>query len=87
MRQEDEVLPEVEEKDSKPSTREFYTVSQIANLLQLNEMTIYRMVKAGELPYHQIGRMMRFRNDDVEQFLSQHRVPQRERKGKRKREA
>jgi excisionase family DNA binding protein len=70
---------EAEENESKPPVREFYTVSQLATLLQLNEMTVYRMVKTGELPYHQIGRMMRFRNDDIEQFLKQHRVPSRKR--------
>lgn len=57
--------------------REFYTVVQLAELLQLNEMTIYRMVKTGQLPYHLIGRVMRFRRHDVEDFLKQHRVPAR----------
>ncbi len=60
---------------SPVSSREFYTVGQLADLLQLNQMTIYRMVKTGQLPYHQIGRMMRFRHDDVEGFLKKHRVP------------
>jgi len=61
-------------------SREFYTVAQLAELLQLNEMTIYRMVKTGELPCHLIGRIMRFRHDDIEEFLKQHRVPARKRK-------
>ncbi len=67
-----------EAKNSEPfAPREFYTVAQLADLLQLNEMTIYRIIKAGELRYHQIGRMMRFRDDDVEEFLKQRRVPAR----------
>jgi len=61
-------------------SREFYTVSQLADLLQINEMTIYRMVKGGDLPCHLIGRIMRFRHDDVEGFLKQHRVPMRRKK-------
>ncbi len=61
-------------------SREFYTVAQLADLLQLNEMTIYRMVKTGQLPCHLIGRIMRFRHDDIEEFLKQHRVPARKRK-------
>lgn len=60
--------------------REFYTVAQLADLLQLNEMTIYRMVKGGQLPCHLIGRIMRFRHDDIEDFLKQHRVPAKKRK-------
>jgi excisionase family DNA binding protein len=54
---------------------EFYTVSQLARLLQLTEMTIYRMVHRGELPCYSIGRVKRFRQNDVEAFLRRCRVP------------
>ncbi|MDO8432705.1 MAG: helix-turn-helix domain-containing protein [Candidatus Binatus sp.] len=54
--------------------REFYTVSQLADLLQLTEMTIYRMIGRGELPCYAIGRIKRFRRGDVEEFLEQCRV-------------
>lgn len=59
---------------------EFYTVSQFAELLQLNEMTIYRFVKSGQLPHYQLGRMMRFHRDDVEGFLKERRVAAHKRK-------
>lgn len=55
------------ERNEKP--REFYTVSQLAELLQLNEMTIYRMVNRGTLPCYVIGRAKRFRRSDVDEFL------------------
>jgi excisionase family DNA binding protein len=54
---------------------EFYTVAQLARLLQLTEMTIYRMVHRGELPCYSIGRVKRFRQGDVEAFLRRCRVP------------
>ena len=54
---------------------EFYTVSQVAELLQLTEMTIYRMVAREELPCYLIGRVKRFRHSDIEAFLEQCRVP------------
>jgi len=54
---------------------EFYTVAQLARLLQLTEMTIYRMVHRGELPCYSIGRVKRFRQGDVEAFLKRCRVP------------
>ena len=60
-------LPRTEKKNQGP--REFYTVSQLADLLQLNEMTIYRMVKRGVLPCYEIGRAKRFRRSDVDEFL------------------
>jgi excisionase family DNA binding protein len=72
---------QAEEKETRHiGSREFYTVAQLADLLQLNEMTIYRMVKTGDLPCHLIGRIMRFRHNDIEEFLKQHRVPARKRK-------
>ena len=53
-------------EDTEP---EFYTVGQLAELLQLTPMTIYRMVRRGELACHAIGRIKRFRRGDVEAFL------------------
>jgi excisionase family DNA binding protein len=54
---------------------EFYTVGQLAELLQLTPMTIYRMVRRGELACHAIGRIKRFRRGDVETFLENSRQP------------
>ncbi len=56
------------------AVREFYTVSQLADLLQLTEMTIYRLINRGELPCYAIGRLKRFRRGDVEDFLQNCRV-------------
>ena len=65
--------------ESEPETthinsREFFTVGQLSELLHLNPMTIYRIVKSGELASYQIGRIMRFRRDDVEDFLTRTRM-------------
>lgn len=70
--------PETENKGEPGlAGREFYTVSQLADLLQLTEMTIYRMVNRGELPCYMIGRIKRFRQRDIEQFLESRRVASR----------
>jgi excisionase family DNA binding protein len=53
---------------------EFYTVKQLASLLQITQMTVYRMVRRGELTCHSIGRAMRFRRNDIEGFLERCRV-------------
>jgi len=52
----------------------FYTVKELAALLQVTEKTIYRMVRRGELPCHNIGRAKRFRRRDVEAFLERCRT-------------
>jgi excisionase family DNA binding protein len=57
-------------RESTGSTKpEFYTVSQLARMLQVTEMTIYRMVRRGDLPCHSIGRAKRFRHSDIEAYL------------------
>ena len=62
---------------------EFFTVGQLADLLQLTQMTIYRMVNRGELPCYSIGRVKRFRRNDIEEFLESCRMPAPKRKGPR----
>jgi excisionase family DNA binding protein len=54
--------------------KEFYTVRELAELLDVNQQTIYRLVRRGELPCHAIGRAKRFRKTDVEAFLARCRT-------------
>ncbi len=54
--------------------KEFYTVRDLAKLLQVTEMTVYRMIRRGDLPHYNIGRSKRFRRDDVEAFLEKCRI-------------
>lgn len=49
--------------------KKFYTVKELAEMLQVTDMTIYRLVRRGKLPCYNIGRAKRFRRDDVETFL------------------
>jgi putative molybdopterin biosynthesis protein len=48
----------------------FYDVRQLADLLNVNKMTIYRLVERGDLRAYRIGRALRFRPSDVEVFLA-----------------
>jgi excisionase family DNA binding protein len=45
----------------------------LAELLQLNEMTIYRMVAKGVLPCYDLGRVKRFGRNDIDKFLESRR--------------
>lgn len=54
--------------------KEFLTVNELAAWLDLTEMTIYRLVKRGILPCHQIGRTKRFRRSEIETYLTQVRT-------------
>lgn len=48
---------------------EFWTADELATRLRVTKATIYRMARRGELPYYSIGRAMRFRSQDVDEFL------------------
>src|SRR5207253_3158321 len=50
--------------------KEFYTTRELAQKLRVTEMTIYRMVKRGQLPCIDFGRLKRFSKRDVLDFLS-----------------
>jgi len=52
-----------------PPLPQFYTTHELAQLLRVSEITIYRMAKRGQLPFYCIGRAMRFRRRDVEVYL------------------
>lgn len=47
----------------------FMTIKEVAELLQLNKMTIYRYVKAGKIEAYRVGKDLRIKRDDFEKFL------------------
>ena len=55
--------------DSGPGGLRFATVSEVARRLRVSNMTVYRLVKAGQLPAVRIGRGYRIREEDVMTYL------------------
>jgi len=47
----------------------FMTVKEVAELLQLNRMTIYRYVRAGKLTAYKVGKDLRIKKEDFDKFL------------------
>lgn len=45
------------------------TVTEVARLLRVSNMTVYRMLKGGVLPVVKVGRNYRIRNKDLSNFL------------------
>jgi len=68
---------ESENEIAHVTSREFFTIGQLAGLFNLNPMTVYRLVKSGELSGYQTGRIMRFRRGDIKDLLARSRVPPR----------
>lgn len=49
---------------------QFLTVAEVARLLRVSNMTVYRLISAGELPAVRVGRSYRLREEDVDRYLS-----------------
>lgn len=49
--------------------KEFYKVEDLAKLLEVNVMTIYRYIKAGKLVAYKIGREYRIEKAEFLKFL------------------
>jgi excisionase family DNA binding protein len=53
---------------------QFLTVAEVADLMRVSRMTVYRLVHAGDLPAVQFGRSYRVPQSAVEVFLQQAQV-------------
>lgn len=49
--------------------KEFYKAEEVAELFQVNIMTIYRYIKAGKLKAYKIGKEYRIDKKTLEDFL------------------
>ena len=47
----------------------FLTVAEVANLMRVSKMTVYRLLHSGELPGVQIGRSFRVPEQAVHEYL------------------
>ena len=47
----------------------FLTVAEVAALLRVSNMTVYRLITAGDLPAVRVGKSYRLREDDVPKYL------------------
>lgn len=47
----------------------FFTVAEVAELMRVSKMTVYRMVNAGELPAIRFGRSFRVPESAVAEIL------------------
>ena len=47
----------------------FATVNEVALLMRVSKMTVYRLIQQGDLPAVRIGRGFRIREEDVHRYL------------------
>ena len=46
------------------------TVAEVAAVLRVSNMTIYRLIKAGDVPALRVGKNYRIRSADLDAFLA-----------------
>ena len=51
------------------SESKFLTVAEVAAMMRVSKMTVYRLVHGGELPAVRVGRSFRVLEDDVDEYL------------------
>ena len=47
----------------------FLTVAEVASIMRVSKMTVYRLVHAGDLPAVRVGRSFRVPEDEVHKYL------------------
>ncbi|MPZ91494.1 MAG: helix-turn-helix domain-containing protein [Actinobacteria bacterium] len=68
-------MNETSDGPTEPNTTsamgEFLTVAEVAKQLRVSNMTVYRLIKAGEMRAVRVGRGYRLKEDDVRRYLQQ----------------
>jgi excisionase family DNA binding protein len=55
--------------DRELSGTRFLTVAEVATMMRVSKMTVYRLVHSGEMPAVRVGRSFRVPESAVEQYL------------------
>ena len=48
----------------------FLTVAEVAELMRVSTMTVYRLIKSGDMAAVRVGKSYRVREDDVDRYLA-----------------
>ena len=73
------VAVETVEEVTMPERRSFVgdrllTVGEVAATMRVSNMTVYRLIKGGQLPAIRVGKNYRIRESDVNKYLSDRSV-------------
>jgi excisionase family DNA binding protein len=50
------------------------TVAEVANVIRVSRMTVYRLIRRGQLKAIRVGRNYRVREDDLNEYLEEQAV-------------
>ncbi len=55
-----------------PELSRMLTVAEVASVMRVSRMTVYRLIRRGQLRAVKVGRNYRVREDDLERYLESH---------------
>ena len=61
-------------KEMTDKEEKLMTVKEVAEYLRLDEHTVYRMARKGEIPAYKVAGQWRFKKDALEKWLESHLV-------------
>ena len=53
--------------------KEYLTIEEISVYLGVKKSTLYSKVESGEIPYYRIGRLIRFKEQEVDQWMKENK--------------
>jgi len=56
---------------ASPIPHDLLTAREVADVMRVSTMTVYRLIKAGELPAIRVGKHLRIRERDVARYLDE----------------
>jgi excisionase family DNA binding protein len=52
------------------SRARYFTVGEVAELMRVSSMTVYRLIKSGDLAAVRVGKSFRVREEDLDAYLA-----------------
>jgi excisionase family DNA binding protein len=62
-------MPPERSEQARSTQVQFLTVAEVASMMRVSKMTVYRLVHSGELPAARVGRSFRVPQRAVEDYL------------------
>ena len=56
------------------ATNDLMTTKELAEYLQLDRMTIYKLLKSGDIPANRVGHQWRFFRSDIDSWIRSKKV-------------
>ena len=53
--------------------KEFLSIEDVAIYLGIKKSTLYSKVKTGEIPHYRLGRLLKFRKEDIDRWMEGNR--------------